>query len=902
LGSADCRRSEQNAERIVPDAHDTRIKDEQMDTSTAAAPLPTPQRAVTRRLAFAVSLLFVVGVFAAVSALFSIARHLDAEDVSQNQFYSARALENRITASKSYITSYAYWTTAYEHLHDQVDTQWAFTEQNIGKTLFTSDGYEGVFVLDRQRTKYAVIRGQLLDADISSFLKVPAATLVDQVHSQANIADPISTYTLFEGWPALVTAAAIIPNDERPLGDPQQTSVLVFVDQLTPTKLRKIGSAYGLNNLTLAPDETVAADQPRVALDSTGYSLIEDLERPGRQLLWTLLPPLAVTLVVLTLLTAYFFRHAMRSSRYVDQSFDTMQATNQALAAANRALEASEERFRAVAEAASDWIWEVDQHLALTYLSARFSEVTGYDQAHWLGQDIGQLLFCDTTPLELWLKKLTEASPTSDLRCTYRDRSGQQRHCRLSARPIFDQQTVVGFRGTASDITDEVAAHAQIQHLSMHDALTGLPNRNKLARYLDEALLLKEHAPPLSLLMIDLDNFKPINDSLGHPAGDAVLQEVAARLRECTRDHDIVARLGGDEFVVVLNGMDTHHEIDKFCTRLIGNLHQPVLFEQHPLHIGASVGIALSRRQGFVPTELIRCADIALYQAKSEGKNTWCYFEAHMSDQIQTRRQMEDDLRRALVNDEFVLHYQPRYKIDGKQIVSVEALVRWQHPTKGLLGPDVFIPLAEQTDLIVPLGRWVLREACETALTWPQDILLSVNLSPAQFAHSDVVEDVRQVLVGTRLPASRLELEITENVMLNDTDGALTTMNALKELGVRLNMDDFGTGYSSLGYLRAYPFDGIKIDKRFIASISSGANDRAVVQAIIGLGKAMGLTVTAEGVETEEQLDILGRDQCNEVQGYFMSRPVDKTAFALLLHASRNVQPEPSRHRKGRVT
>jgi EAL domain-containing protein (putative c-di-GMP-specific phosphodiesterase class I) len=263
---------------------------------------------------------------------------------------------------------------------------------------------------------------------------------------------------------------------------------------------------------------------------------------------------------------------------------------------------------------------------------------------------------------------------------------------------------------------------------------------------------------------------------------------------------------------------------------------------------------------------------------------------------------MEDDLRRALVNDEFVLHYQPRYKIDGKQIVSVEALVRWQHPTKGLLGPDVFIPLAEQTDLIVPLGRWVLREACETALTWPQDILLSVNLSPAQFAHSDVVEDVRQVLVGTRLPASRLELEITENVMLNDTDGALTTMNALKELGVRLNMDDFGTGYSSLGYLRAYPFDGIKIDKRFIASISSGANDRAVVQAIIGLGKAMGLTVTAEGVETEEQLDILGRDQCNEVQGYFMSRPVDKTAFALLLHASRNVQPEPSRHRKGRVT
>lgn len=781
----------------------------------------------------------------------------------------------------------------------QVDTDWAYTEQNLGKTLFTTDGYDGVFVLNREGTRYAVVRGQMVAAELSAFVQVSATELLDQALGQGDLTKPVSRYSLFEGWPALVSAAAIIPNDERPLGDPQKTSVLVFVDKLTPTKLRLIGSGYGLNNLTLAPDETIDPQRPRVPLDNTGYSLIADLERPGQHLLWSLLPPLGATIVVLMLLTAYFFRHALRSSQYVDQSFAVMQTSNHALENANRELEASEERFRAVAEAASDWIWEVDRTLALTYLSARFSEVTGYPQTLWLGQDIGQLLFCDTTPLELWLRNLTEQDSASDLRCTYRDHAGQHRHCRLSARPIFDKHAVIGYRGTASDITDEVAAHAQIQHLSMHDALTGLPNRNKLARYLDEALLLKEHAPPLSLLMIDLDNFKPINDSLGHPAGDAVLQEVAVRLRECTRELDIVARLGGDEFIVVLNGMDSHHEIDKFCTRLIGSLHQPVVFEQHPLHIGASIGIALSRRHSYVPSDLIRYADIALYQAKSEGKNTWCYFEAHMSDQIQTRRQLEDDLRHALKHNEFILHYQPRYKIDGKHIVSVEALVRWQHPTKGLLGPDLFIPLAEQTDLIVPLGRWVLREACETALGWPEDILLSVNLSPAQFALSDVVEDVREVLVQTRFPASRLELEITENVMLNDTDCALTTMNALKELGVRLNMDDFGTGYSSLGYLRAYPFDGIKIDKRFIASISSGTNDRAVVQAIIGLGKAMGLTVTAEGVETEEQLDILGVDQCNEVQGYFMSRPIDKAAFARLLQDSRGAQLKA---KTGRVT
>jgi diguanylate cyclase (GGDEF)-like protein/PAS domain S-box-containing protein len=854
--------------------------------------LASHQSSVTRRLALAVGVLFLTGVAISVSALLTIANHLDLEDDHRTEFYSARALENRITAAQSYLTSYAYWTTAYEHLNGEVDTNWAYNEQNMGKTLFTKDGYDGVFVLDHGRTKYALIRGQLVQQDISAFAQASAFSLVDQVQNQADLGKPISSYTLFEGWPALITASAILPEDE-PIENPKTVSVLVFIDKLTPTKLRALGRAYGLKNLTLSLDGTIKDTQPRVPLDSTGYSLVADLARPGYHLLWSLLPTLLVTMVIMLLVTAYFFYHALQSSQSVDRSFTAIQTSNQALETANQALEASEERFRAVAEAASDWIWEIDKSRSITYLSGRFSAVTGFSAQQWLGQDFEQLLSCDTTPLSLWFNKMTEDAHASDLRCTYRDHSGQTRYCRVSARPIVEKDNVTGYRGTASDITDEVAAHAQIQHLSLHDALTGLPNRNKLARFLDEALLLKEHASALSVLMIDLDNFKPINDTLGHPAGDAVLKEVAARLRECTRDHDLVARLGGDEFVVVLSGMDSHNEIDKFCTRLIGSLHQPIECEGKALHVGASVGIALSRRQGFVPDELIRCADIALYQAKSDGKNTWCYFEPHMSDQIQSRRQLEDDLRRAIKSAEFVLHYQPRYKVNGKEIVSVEALVRWQHPTRGLLGPDLFIPLAEQTDLIVPLGRWVLREACETALTWPDDVMLSVNLSPAQFTRSDVVEDVRETLISTQLPASRLELEITENVMLNDTEGALKSMNALKELGVRLNMDDFGTGYSSLGYLRAYPFDGIKIDKRFIASISSGNNDRAVVQAIIGLGKALGLTVTAEGVETEEQLNILGEDQCQEVQGYLMSRPIDKEAFFRLLQASRAAHDAP---------
>ncbi|WP_420029193.1 putative bifunctional diguanylate cyclase/phosphodiesterase [Pseudomonas monteilii] len=424
--------------------------------------------------------------------------------------------------------------------------------------------------------------------------------------------------------------------------------------------------------------------------------------------------------------------------------------------------------------------------------------------------------------------------------------------------------------------------------------MTGLANRNKLARHLEQALLRGTDSPPLSLLLLDLDNFKPINDSLGHAAGDAVLQEVATRLRDTTRDGDLVARLGGDEFILVLSGMDNRNEIDRFCARLISLLQQPITFDNQPLHVGASIGVAQTRTQGFDAGELIRCADIALYQAKADGKNTWRYFAAEMNQQIQYRRQLENDLRRALRNQEFELHYQPRYRLSDRRIVAVEALLRWQHPQEGLLGPDIFIPLAEQSDIIVALGRWVLREACRTAHDWPADILVSVNLSPAQFLRSDVVADVREILLETAFPAQRLELEITENVMLNDIEGALGTMLSLKELGVRLNMDDFGTGYSSLGYLRTYPFDSIKIDKRFISGLNNnGGSDRAVVQAIINLGEAMGLTVTAEGVESEQQLKALEKDRCHEVQGYFMSRPLDSAGLEALLHQTSQSSKQP---------
>ncbi|MFB4394116.1 MULTISPECIES: EAL domain-containing protein [unclassified Pseudomonas] len=857
-----------------------------MDRSTDLLPASTTPRLQVRRLIGGFSALFAVGCLIALGALFNIAATLDQQAQERSLFYAGQALQQRLLASRQFLSSYAVWDAAYQHLAGQVDWQWAYEQRNVGESLYSASGYEGVFVVDDQHTTYALFKGKPTDSPASAFIDETLAPIIAQARQAAPAREQVTHFVRLNGWPAVLSAAAIRPDSDVLDSDVAKAPVMLFVDQLTDDKLARLGKGAGLQDMRIEKSSGDAQGQPRITLGETGYRLAWSSPQPGRQLLWAVLPPLLGVLLAVGLVLAYLFRHALRSSHAIEDSLLRLQQSN-------RALEASEQRFRAVAEAASDWIWETDRHQHLTYLSQRFAKVTGYRVEDWLGQPLNQLLACDTTPLSPWLDSQTDGDPQqlANLRCSYRDPGGQNRFCRISARAILYDNTLIGFRGTASDITDEVAAHARIQHLSMHDALTGLANRNKLSRHLEQALLRGSDSAPLTLLLLDLDNFKPINDSLGHAAGDTVLQEVATRLRDTTRDGDLVARLGGDEFVVVLGGMDNRSEIDRFCARLIELLQQPILHDEQPMHIGASIGVAQTRAQGFDAGELIRCADIALYQAKADGKNTWRYFSPEMNQQIQYRRQLENDLRRALKQEEFVLHYQPRYRLEDLSIVSVEALLRWQHPQEGMLAPDSFIPLAEQSELIVALGRWVLREACTTARSWPDGLLVSVNLSPAQFSRSDVVADVREILLETGFPAQRLELEITENVMLNDIEGALGTMLALKELGVRLNMDDFGTGYSSLGYLRTYPFDSIKIDKRFIAGLNSqSGNDRAVVQAIINLGKAMGLTVTAEGVETEQQLRALGKERCHEVQGYYLSRPVDRQAFEALLE-QRHARP-----------
>jgi diguanylate cyclase (GGDEF)-like protein len=372
---------------------------------------------------------------------------------------------------------------------------------------------------------------------------------------------------------------------------------------------------------------------------------------------------------------------------------------------------------------------------------------------------------------------------------------------------------------------------------------------------------------------VDLDQFKRVNDTLGHPVGDAVLRAVALRLRENVREDDLVARLGGDEFSIVQFGIGQAEDAVSLATRLISVLSAPYTINGQEILIGASIGIALSPNDGVDADQLLKNADIALYRSKLDGRGVHRFFEAEMDERLQARRSLELDLRAALQNDEFQLFYQPLVDAENGRIIGCEALIRWHHPTRGMVSPADFIPLAEETGLIVPIGDWVLRQACMEAASWPSDIKIAVNLSPIQFRGKAILTSVLAALTQSRLPACRLELEITESVLFAENEANRETLAQLRALGISISMDDFGTGYSSLSYLRSFPFDKIKIDRSFVSDIASNPDCLAIVRAVTLLGRSLGIPTLAEGVETAEQLSQLRGEGCQQVQGYYFSRP-----------------------------
>jgi diguanylate cyclase (GGDEF)-like protein len=440
-----------------------------------------------------------------------------------------------------------------------------------------------------------------------------------------------------------------------------------------------------------------------------------------------------------------------------------------------------------------------------------------------------------------------------------------------------------GWVTTHEDITEAIRAEAQISHMATHDALTNLPNRTLFRERIEAALTRVPRGEQVAILCLDLDHFKSVNDALGHPIGDRVLVSVAERLSGCVRATDTVARLGGDEFAIVQAGPDLPAGASKLAERIIASLSEPFEVDGHQIVIGASVGIALAPHDGIDPDQLLKSADLALYRAKSDGRGTFHYFEADMDVRMQKRRRLEIDLRRALATGEFELHYQPLLNLASEQVTGFEALLRWRHPEQGLIPPAEFIPLAEEIGLIVPIGEWVLRQACRDAVTWPNEIKVAVNLSPVQFKSRNLVASVFSALSVSQLPPSRLELEITETVLLDDSEAVLSMLHQIKALGVRISMDDFGTGYSSLSYLRSFPFDKIKIDRSFVRDLATRDDAVAIIRAVTGLSTSLGMATTAEGVETEAQLEHLRAEGCTEVQGYLISRAVPQEQVGEML-------------------
>ena len=535
-------------------------------------------------------------------------------------------------------------------------------------------------------------------------------------------------------------------------------------------------------------------------------------------------------------------------------------------------------------EGASDWLWEVDALGRLTYVSDRMVAAAGVERARLLGQPMSDLCGAAEGP----------DGPVAALSAlfveqkTFRDvvvsiEVGEETHWwSLSAKPIHDLDGhFTGFRGVGADITQAREDQARISRLAHYDVLTQLPNRLSFLQALGKAWT--EHGRPkrqggagtgCAVLCLDLDHFKGVNDSLGHPIGDDLLIQASARLRDCVGEKGLVARLGGDEFAVVVAPSPGPEALGALAQAIVSSLSKPYDVRGHNVLIGASVGIAVAPLDADDPDGLLKNADLALYRAKGDGRGAYRFFETAMDVWAQERRALELDLRDALAKDELKLFFQPLIGSREQEITGFEALLRWQHPRRGLVAPADFIECAEQWGLIGKIGEWVLIEACRTAATWPSHLSVAVNLSPNQFASGDLVGQVRAALKASGVAPSRLELEITEGLLLHDSAKTLEQLAALKALGVKIAMDDFGTGYSSLAYLWRFPFDKIKIDRSFVAEMQDNTAIADILRTIALLGQTLNLEVTAEGVETPAQARLLADMRCDQFQGFLYGRPM----------------------------
>ncbi|MBD8893942.1 putative bifunctional diguanylate cyclase/phosphodiesterase [Roseibium litorale] len=530
-------------------------------------------------------------------------------------------------------------------------------------------------------------------------------------------------------------------------------------------------------------------------------------------------------------------------------------------------------------ETASDWLWETDADGCLQRVSARFADVSGRSLEQLQGMDFGHLLrrsVVEELPSEG--KELLKAfiSRQSIHNMVVPIHVGPElRWWSLAARPAYDERgTFIGYRGVGSDVTEARRSSQMLEHMASHDSLTSIGNRSWFFQVAQSALdKAHDEGRSQTIFMIDLDNFKSVNDICGHPVGDRLLKQVAERLTRVCEGKVLLARIGGDEFAAI-GGFPDPEDGLHIAQRIIDALKQPFQIGERALQVGATVGLAVSPGHGRLLDELMRHADMALYKAKHLGRGRALTYFSNIEEEIRNRRQIEEELRFAIELGQLVLAYQPVVSSKDATVLGYEALLRWDHPGRGLVSPAEFIPIAEETGLIIPIGEWVLRRACLQAVDLPGEPGIGVNLSPVQFMEPGFVETVKAVLAETGLKPERLVLEITESVLIQDFRQTGAILNALSDLGVNIALDDFGTGYSSLSYLRLYPFDRIKIDKSFVDEMAGRPDSLAIISTIISLAQTLGMTVTAEGVETEAQAELLRKMGCDSLQGYHFGRPV----------------------------
>ena len=552
------------------------------------------------------------------------------------------------------------------------------------------------------------------------------------------------------------------------------------------------------------------------------------------------------------------------------------------------ALRISEARLASLLSLSADWIWEQDEELRFTYLSDGIEAATGIRPEQIVGKrrEFGNTYDADPAQLAAFEACIVERRPFRDFVFSLMRPDGVKRWVRISGEPVFDNGGAFrGYRGVGRDVTPAALAEQRMQELARFDALTGLPNRNMFLGELEHTIArARRRGEVFAVCFIDLDRFKTINDTLGHAAGDQLLQAMAGRLRGALRESDLVARLGGDEFVVVAEGSDSAAELARMANKMLHTIGAPIPLAGIDCLVTGSIGIARFPGDGSDALTLLRHADAAMYLAKERGKNNVQFYTAELAAEAERQFALESDLRRALEHNELTLHYQPREHIDGGGMRSVEALLRWRHPVRGLVLPGEFVPLAEERGLIVPIGRWVLHAACRQLRAWRamglEPVPVALNLSARQFASDSLVDDLLDAMRQQGVAPHEIEVEITESALMAEPERAKEALQRMSGLGVRIAIDDFGTGYSSLSYLKRFPAHAVKIDRSFVSGLPGDREDVAITQAVIAMAHSLGLVVVGEGVETVAQLHMLRSLGCDEAQGFLLGRPMPADELA----------------------